>query len=82
MTYKFGDVILVPFPFTDGICQNVAVDEFSGDASISDDLDRDNFIPDPPDADNPSNFAYWVSSSDRSETQLQVQKSKSWWKIW
>jgi hypothetical protein len=64
------------------LCQNVSFDEFSGDDWISDDLDSDKFIPDPPDGHNPANFAEWVSSSDRSEKQIQIQKPKPWWKIW
>jgi hypothetical protein len=40
------------------------------------------FIPDPPDRDNPANFAGWVSPSDRSEKELKFYKYKPWWKIW
>jgi hypothetical protein len=64
------------------LCKNVSVDEFSGDDWISNDLDSDKFIPDPPDGNNPANFAYWVSPSDRAEKDLKVQTSKPWWQIW
>lgn len=64
------------------LCQNVSFDEFSGDDWISDNLDSDKFIPDPPDRDNPANFVGWVSPSNQSEKQMQIHKPKPWWKIW